>query len=213
MSKSLTVLLARDLSCEKQDRILFENIHLQIEAGELVLLRGENGAGKTSLLRIIVGLSQPQSGTVCICSNDVQQDLNAASQHLIYFGHKLGMSGLLTPLENLRFWCTQHQLNISQQMLFDTLEMLGLEGLETLPVKHLSQGQQRRVSLARFWLKQDAKLWVLDEPMTALDVSMVAKVEAKITDFLRAGGSVLMTSHQSINIAYEQRDFLLEYRW
>lgn len=209
----MTVLSARDLSCEKQDRILFENIHLHIEAGELVLLRGENGAGKTSLLRILVGLSQPQSGAVSINGDDVHQDINQASSHLVYFGHKLGVSGLLTPIENLHFWGQQHQLNVTEQHIIDILERLGLEGLETLPVKHLSQGQQRRVSLARLWLKQDAKLWVLDEPMTALDVQMVAQVEHKITEFLRSGGAVIMTSHQRITIAHQQREFALEYRW
>ncbi|WP_371192532.1 cytochrome c biogenesis heme-transporting ATPase CcmA [Glaciecola sp. SC05] len=213
VSKLLTVLSARDLSCEKQDRILFENVDLQIEAGELVLLRGENGAGKTSLLRILVGLSQAQAGSVSICGEDVNHDINLASQHIIYFGHKLGVSGLLSPIENLTFWCKQHGLAISHDNIVDTLETLGLEGLESLPVKYLSQGQQRRVSLARLWLKNDAKLWVLDEPMTALDVQMVAQVEQKITAFLRAGGSVLMTSHQAVKIEHEQREFTLEYRW
>jgi heme exporter protein A len=213
VSELLTVLSARDLSCEKQDRILFEHVDLHIAAGELVLLRGENGAGKTSLLRILVGLSQAQSGTVAICGDDVHDDINLASQHIIYFGHKLGVSGLLSPIENLKFWCKQHQLSVSEADILNTLELLGLEGLETLPVKHLSQGQQRRVSLARFWLKADAKLWVLDEPMTAIDVQMVAQVEHKIAEFLASGGSVLMTSHQAVNIQHEHREFTLEYRW
>jgi heme exporter protein A len=213
VSKLLTVLSARDVSCEKQDRILFENIHLQLEAGELVMLRGENGAGKTSLLRILVGLSQPQSGMVSVCGFDVHREINQASQQLIYFGHKLGVSGLLNPVENLAFWCKQHQVDVAEGTIIDTLTMLGLEGLEHLPVKHLSQGQQRRVSLARFWLQQNAKLWVLDEPMTALDVNMVARFEAKITEFLQSGGSVILTSHQNVNIHHAQKDFTLEYRW
>lgn len=213
VSKLLTVLSASDLSCEKQDRILFESIHLQIAAGELVRLRGDNGAGKTSLLRILVGLSQPQTGSVYIDSINIHEDIDHASQSLIYFGHKLGVSALLNPVENLMFWCQQHAVNANEQRLFQVLEMLGLEGLERLPVRYLSQGQQRRVSLARFWLKNDAKLWVLDEPMTALDVHMVAHFENKISEFLHAGGSVIMTSHQAINIDYEQREFELEYRW
>ncbi|MFC4700094.1 cytochrome c biogenesis heme-transporting ATPase CcmA [Glaciecola siphonariae] len=209
----MTVLAARDISCEKQDRILFENVHLQINAGELVLLRGENGAGKTSLLRILVGLSQPQQGCVSICGSDVYQDGEQASHAFMYFGHKLGISALLTPIENLQYWCCQHHISVSEQTIVNTLEQLGLEGLETLPVKHLSQGQQRRVSLARFWLQSQAKLWVLDEPMTALDVNMVKMFEQHIQSFLLSGGAVIMTSHQSINIDYPNREFALEYRW
>ncbi len=213
MSKLLAVLSARDISCEKQDRILFENIHLQIEPGELVLLRGENGAGKTSLIRILVGLSQPQNGSVSINNFDVHKEINQASSQLIYFGHKLGISALLNPIENLSFWCKQHEVEADETTIINTLGLLGLEGLETLPLKHLSQGQQRRVSLARLWLQNNSNLWVLDEPMTALDVNMVALVEAKITDFLQSGGAVLLTSHQRINIAHKQREFELEYRW
>lgn len=209
----MTVLSARDITCEKQDRILFEDLHLQIDAGELLLLRGENGAGKTSLIRILVGLSQPQNGKVSINTYDVHQDINRASEKLVYFGHKLGISALLNPIENLQFWCKQHEVDVDQARIISVLELLGLEGLETLPVKHLSQGQQRRVSLARLWLQNAANLWVLDEPMTALDVNMVALVEAKITEFLQGGGAVLLTSHQSVNIAHKQREFHLEYRW
>lgn len=209
----MTVLSAKNLSCEKQDRILFDDIDLEIAAGELVLLRGENGAGKTSLLRILVGLSEAQTGSVSICGHDVQYALPAASQNLLYFGHKLGVSALLNPLENLRYWCTQHSVDASDEELMVVLELLGLEGLETLAVKYLSQGQQRRVSLARFWLKKNAKLWVLDEPFTALDVNMVAMFEEKIVGFLQGGGSVLMTSHQQVNITRGYREFTLEYRW
>jgi heme exporter protein A len=213
LSDHLTVLSAQDISCEKQDRILFEQINLHLNAGELLLLRGENGAGKTSLLRILVGLSRPQSGYVHINTFDAHSETNQASQQLIYFGHKLGVSALLNPIENLTFWCQQHELNVSQAHILDVLEQLGLEGLETLPVKHLSAGQQRRVSLARLWLSDKAKLWVLDEPMTALDVNMVASFEARIAAFLKNGGSVIMTSHQAVNIDYRAKEFELEYRW
>jgi heme exporter protein A len=123
------------------------------------------------------------------------------------------VSALLNPIENLTFWCQQHEQNVTQTQILEVLEQLGLEGLETLPVKHLSAGQQRRVSLARLWLSEHAKLWVLDEPMTALDVNMVASFEARIADFLKSGGSVIMTSHQAVNIDYPAKAFELEYRW
>nr|WP_136251701.1 cytochrome c biogenesis heme-transporting ATPase CcmA [Ningiella ruwaisensis] len=212
----MSVLSARNLSCEKQDRILFESVSLHLAPGELVLLRGENGAGKTSLLRILVGLSQAQSGEVFINGINVHDDIAHASQKLLYFGHKLGMSALLSPVENLRFWCKQHQLRVKDEQIIAVLELLGLEGLDMLPVKHLSAGQQRRVSLARLWLSEHSghsNLWILDEPMTALDIQIIAQLENKITAFLKQGGSVLMTSHQPLKLEHPMREFTLEYRW
>jgi heme exporter protein A len=209
----VTVLSAHNVSCEKQDRILFEHLSLTLEEGELLLLRGENGAGKTSLLRILVGLSSPQTGSVTIGEFDAHSQTNQASEKLIYFGHKLGVSALLNPVENLRYWCKQHNVAATDADIIAVLDTLGLEGLEYLSVKHLSAGQQRRVSLARLWLSKDATLWVLDEPMTALDVNMVSHFEAHIAAFLKSGGSVIMTSHQRVSIDHPSREFELEYRW
>jgi len=209
----LSVLIAEQISCEKQDRTLFQDIDLSIQSGELVLLKGENGAGKTSLLRILVGLSVPVSGNVYINGSNVHEDINSALTNTIYIGHKLGLNGLLTALENLRFWCQVSGLKASQNDILEILDKLGLVGLEDIAVKNLSAGQQRRVSLAKLWLHSSAQLWVLDEPFTALDVNVVALLEDHISQFLAKGGAVLMTSHQAVSIIKPMRIFELEYSW
>lgn len=209
----MSVLVAKQISCEKQDRTLFQDIDLSVKSGELVLLKGENGAGKTSLLRILVGLSVPVSGSVHINNLDVHQDVNTALASTLYIGHKLGLNGLLTPLENLEFWCQLNAVSASTQSITATLEKLGLIGLEDISVKNLSAGQQRRVALAKLWLQDNAQLWVLDEPFTALDVQVVSLLEEHIGKFLEKGGAVLMTSHQTVSISNTMRIFELEYSW
>lgn len=210
----MPILAAQQLSCEKQDRILFQGIDLTIDSGDLVMLKGENGAGKTSLLRILIGLSSPNSGKVTINDYNVQSDLNSASMQLVYIGHKLGVSGLLSATENLSFYMEMiGHSTANKNYIYDILSLLGLDGLEDLPLKHLSAGQQRRVSLAKLWLHKSANLWVLDEPFTALDSATVAVLEAHIDDFLNNGGAVIMTSHQASNIKHEARVFELEYSW
>jgi heme exporter protein A len=243
MRKTLPVLVASQISCEKQDRTLFQDIDLSIESGELVLLKGENGAGKTSLLRILVGLSEPTTGTVKVEEHCVHSDINLASRHFMYAGHKLGISSLLNPIENLQFWAQLQGHVVSLDNIMAILADLGLSGLEDLPVKNLSAGQQRRVSLAKLWLQdfandtkqstlkaqkdaslpkdsrvQDSKttqckLWVLDEPFTALDVNLVQQLEAHIAAFLNAGGAVIMTSHQAVSLQHRAKLFELEYTW
>lgn len=209
----MSVLLAQQVACEKSDRQLFSDINIELHAGQLLYVTGENGAGKTSLLRILVGLSSPSNGTVRIDSHNVHTDPQAASQHLLYFGHKLGVSQLLTPLENLDFWCKQNNIDSNRKRIYATLSELGLTGLEDIAVKNLSAGQQRRVALAKLWLKSNAKLWVLDEPFTALDVHLISELEHKLTAFLQAGGGVIMTSHQTLNIEYPITQLHLEYSW
>lgn len=213
MSFTLPVLVAKQITCEKQDRTLFQDIDLSIESGELVWLKGENGAGKTSLLRILVGLSEPVTGQVLLNEHDVHRDINLASTHFVYAGHKLGMNPLLNALENLEFWSAMQGFNCGQSYIGKILDNLGLTGLEDLPIKNLSAGQQRRVSLAKLWLNTHANLWVLDEPFTALDLNTVAYLEAHITHFLDQGGAVITTSHQAISLEKRARVFELEYMW
>ncbi len=209
----MSILRAQQISCEKQDRILFQDIDLSIESGEIVLLKGENGAGKTSLLRILVGLSTPVTGEVSINNCDVFDDIHQASERLIYIGHKPGISALLTAIENLEFWCKTHAVAVAESDIVEVLAELGLAGLEDVPVKHLSAGQQRRVALAKLWLPHHSNIWVLDEPFTALDVHLVKDLERHIQDFVSKGGSVLMTSHQAVSIDHNVREFELEYSW
>lgn len=207
------VLLAQQVACEKSDRLLFSDINIKLHSSQLLYVTGENGAGKTSLLRILVGLSQPAAGHVEINGHDVHKSVHGASERLLYFGHKQGISQLLTATENLKFWCQQHAIDTSDVAIHATLAELGLTGLEDIAVKNLSAGQQRRVALAKLWLKTDANLWVLDEPFTALDVHLIAELESKMRGFLEAGGAIVMTSHQALNIDYPMSNLHLEYSW
>jgi heme exporter protein A len=196
----------------KRDRLLFEHINLSVEAGSLLYVKGPNGAGKTSMLRVLTGLVEAESGDVLFAEQNIKTCREQYSQQLIYFGHKLGINASLSAVENLRYWCDSHQVAVSTTKIYQTLEQLSLVGLEDIPVAHLSAGQQRRTALARFWLKQNAKLWILDEPFTALDTQGIKVLSDKFVNYLSSGGAVIMTSHQALELDYPTQELTLEYR-
>jgi heme exporter protein A len=208
----LAVICVTNLSVVKRDRLLFENLNFAVERGGLLYVKGQNGAGKTSMLRVLAGLVDADSGKVYFSQQNIKDCRENYHQNLVYFGHKLGINQTLSALENLQYWCKQHQVVISVDTIFDTLAQLNLVGLEDIPVANLSAGQQRRVALARFWFKQDAKLWILDEPFTALDTQGIALLSKQITKFLGGGGAVVMTSHQQLKLDYPTAELTLEYR-
>ena len=207
------MLEACGLTCSKRDRTLFEGLSLVVNTGELLYLRGPNGAGKTSLLRILTGLSTPESGAVSYNGMDIAEDKTDYYRDLFYLGHKSGTNGSLSALDNLSFWLAQHSTSVQQNGLYDVLAKVGLVGLEDVPVRYLSAGQQRRVALSRLWLKP-AKVWVLDEPFTALDVKGVHLLETSMKEHVSRGGLIITTSHQPLSeTAGEHRVFDLEYRF
>ena len=208
----MTVLSVTNLSVVKRDRLLFENLNFAVEQGGLLYVKGQNGAGKTSMLRVLAGLVAADSGQVYFYQQKIQDCRENYHQNLVYFGHKLGINLTLSAVENLQYWCKQHQVVISVDTIFSTLAQLNLVGLEDIPVANLSAGQQRRVALARFWFKQNAKLWILDEPFTALDTQGIALLSQQITKFLGGGGAVVMTSHQQLTLDYPTDELTLEYR-
>tara|TARA_R110000868_G_scaffold410614_2_gene699253 strand:- start:463 stop:1122 length:660 start_codon:yes stop_codon:yes gene_type:complete len=208
----LAVLSVTNLSVVKRDRLLFENLNFAVEQGGLLYVKGQNGAGKTSMLRVLAGLVVADSGEVFFSQQNIQDCRENYHQNLVYFGHKLGINQTLSAVENLQYWCKQHQVAIPVDTIFSTLVQLNLVGLEDMPVANLSAGQQRRVALARFWFKQDAKLWILDEPFTALDTQGIDLLSKQITKFLSGGGAVVMTSHQALRLDYPTDELILEYR-
>ncbi|NVK55664.1 MAG: cytochrome c biogenesis heme-transporting ATPase CcmA [Alteromonadaceae bacterium] len=193
-------LKADNLTCIKRDRVLFSKLSFLLAPGTLLHLRGPNGAGKTSLLRILTGLSSAQSGTIYIDDEPFHDARERFYQQLIYIGHKAGVNGALTALENLKFWCAQHNSVFEVDRSFAILAKLGLVGLEDVPVRMLSAGQQRRVALARLWLKQ-ATYWILDEPFTALDVGGINILEQHMKIHVSNGGAIMTTSHQPLTDA------------
>ncbi|MCF2948468.1 cytochrome c biogenesis heme-transporting ATPase CcmA [Paraglaciecola aquimarina] len=208
----MAVLSTQNLSVIKRDRLLFDQVNLSVDSGSLLYVKGPNGAGKTSLLRVLTGLVEPESGIVFYQDKKIQKCGEDYATNLVYFGHKLGVSGSLSAVENLQYWCDSHQVKVDTNTIYQTLEKLNLVGLEDIPVASLSAGQQRRTALARLWLKADAKLWILDEPFTALDVQGINVLSDKLIDYLSKGGAVIITSHQLLELDYPTQELTLEYR-
>ena len=207
-------LQAVNVACVRRDRVLFEDLSVELSPGRLVYLTGQNGAGKTSLLRILVGFVAPAAGEVRYRGESIANSVarRALNKDLIYVGHKSALDPHASAVENSRFWCAQQGISVSDDEIYATMSKLGLVGLEDLPCGQLSAGQNRRVALARLWFKCDAKIWILDEPFTALDVDGIALIEQTIEAFLKRGGSVLMTSHQTLSYLTEWHSVELEYR-
>ena len=208
----LAVFSAHDLSVTKRDRLLFDKVSFSLDKGDLLYIKGPNGAGKTSLLRVLSGLVAADHGEVKFSDKNITDDREPYHQKLIYFGHSLGVNSTLSAVENLTFWCNQHGVEVVPTELYALLTSLNLVGLEDLPVGNLSAGQQRRVALARFWLKKNATLWILDEPFTALDVDGIALLSKRLREHLAQQGTVIMTSHQVLDIDYPTKELVLEYR-
>ena len=190
------MLEAHDLACLKGDRLLFRGLALRLQAGGLLRVAGPNGVGKTSLLRLVTGLALPEAGEVRWRSVGIRSDREALHRELLYLGHAPALNDLLTPLENLRFACAAAGDDVDEQSCVTALARIGLENQLDLPARVLSQGQRRRVGLARLFLAARRPLWVLDEPFTALDVSAVAELAATLSDHCDAGGMVMLTTHQ-----------------
>ncbi|CCQ09701.1 ABC transporter involved in cytochrome c biogenesis, ATPase component CcmA [Pseudoalteromonas luteoviolacea B = ATCC 29581] len=199
------------VTCIKQERCLFESLSFSLQAGEIMQIEGPNGAGKTSLLRIIAGFSRADEGAVTFNGDDTQMNYDEFAANLLFIGHKSGVNPQLSAIENVQHWQQVHGVkDIGQTM--QLLAKLGLVGLEDVPVRTLSAGQQRRVALVRLWLN-NAKLWILDEPFTALDKKGVAQLQAQFQIHLERGGAILLTTHQDLTAQFAKlKTLVLEYR-
>jgi len=181
--------------------VLFEALDLNITAGDIVQIEGPNGAGKTSLLRILTGLSQPYDGSVYFQDKNIVQHRETFHHDLLYLGHLPGVKGEMTAQENLEFNLALHGLNSASAE--KTLTEVNLLGFEDALASHLSAGQHRRISLARLWQSQ-AKIWILDEPFTAIDKLGVEKLEQLFLQHADNGGCVILTSHQDLSLPAER---------
>ncbi|MEM7290886.1 MAG: cytochrome c biogenesis heme-transporting ATPase CcmA [Pseudomonadota bacterium] len=190
---------ARSLYCERDDRVLFEALNFELREGQVVQVKGNNGTGKTTLLRMLCGLNDSYEGEIEWYGRPIKHQREEFASALLYIGHRAGVSKVLTPLENLR-WSCGIQRTVSDEQIMHALRAVGLRGFEESQCYTLSAGQQQRVSLARLLICQ-SKLWVLDEPFTTLDVDGVALLEQLIVAHAEAGGSVLVTTHHPLAIA------------
>lgn len=183
-------LVALNVSCRRGEEWLFRDFSFSIQPGELVWLRGQNGSGKTSLLRIAAGLSRPEGGTVTV----------SGGRPGAYIGHANALKDDLTVTESLAFLARLHGLECPSQRINAALRTLAIHHRRHAFVRTLSQGQRRRVALARLALEHEPSLWILDEPFDALDTQGIEAVNQLLAAHLARRGSVFLTSHLALSL-------------
>ena len=194
-------LVLHQVACVRGGRPLFGGLSLQWQPGQLLRVKGANGAGKTSLLRVLCGLLTPTDGQVLWRGQPLASQRETLGQSLVYLGHAAALKDELSPLENLQLACQLAGRRLAPGPALQALACAGLRGFERRPVRSLSQGQRRRSALSRLELASQAPLWVLDEPFNALDTAAVAWLEQLLHTHLARGGQVALTSHHSDLVA------------
>ena len=188
-----------NLGCIRGERSLFAGVGFRLDGGEMLYLQGRNGSGKTSLLRILCGLSPPAAGEIRwrnVLVGKLGEDFR---RELCYLGHPNAIKEELTPLENLLVSARLSAEELATDAALDALEKVGLAGREDLACRYLSQGQKRRVALARL-VNERRALWVLDEPYVALDAAAIDLVASLISAHLQRGGLAVLTTHQAVEV-------------
>jgi heme exporter protein A len=208
--KTPNALTLSELSCTRGGRQLFSGVTHQVLPGQLLRVKGLNGAGKTSLLRMLCGLLLPSSGQVLWRGKLLAAQREGFGQDLVYLGHAAALKDELSPLENLLDACALGGRAPDAAAAMTALRAAGLRGHERTAARRLSQGQKRRSALARLALSQHAPLWILDEPFNALDTAANAWLTSLIEAHLHRAGMVILTSHQDTPIsARNQQDLTL----
>jgi heme exporter protein A len=201
---TMAYLSARNLDCRRGRRRLFSDLSIDLKAGQMLFVSGRNGSGKSTLLRTLCGLTRPESGAVSWRGNPIDRQRDAFHAELVYVGHAPALKDDLSALENLVASLEVAGTAASAPSPREVLVALGLESCADLPAKVLSQGQRRRVALARLWLSRKASLWVLDEPFVALDAEATESLRRLLAAHVEAGGILVLTTHQEIDVAPER---------
>lgn len=197
-------LQAYQLACTRGERELFYDINFDINAGDAMRVAGINGSGKTSLLRMLCGLAFPVAGEVRWSGRNIRTVREEFGSQMVYLGHANGVKDDLLAWENIVIASTLSGSSVSRDQAYAALEQLGLAQAADLPTRALSQGQRKRVALARLWLCMKTPLWVLDEPFTALDQNAVAQLCGTLNQHLAHGGMVVYTTHQEIELSAQR---------
>ncbi|TPE54728.1 cytochrome c biogenesis heme-transporting ATPase CcmA [Maribrevibacterium harenarium] len=192
--QAVTTLCVENLWLERGDRDLCRGLSFSLQGGQVARIIGENGAGKSSLLKYLVGTLSAVEGSVAFNGEDISAHRDVLIQDLLYIGHTPGVKSVFTVAENLKLYAPHS----SNQELEYALTQVSLDAYWDTPAAQLSAGQKRRVALARLWLTQKP-VWLLDEPFTALDVSGVEVLEQRIKDHVITGGIVVLTTHQPLH--------------
>lgn len=193
-------LKADALELERGERLLFTGLTFEAPAGTLVRLAGANGTGKTSLLRLLTGLMQPDAGEILYNGRSIQKLREDYHKDLVYIGHMNGVKDDLSAIENVRIAARMGNIVARDEELVEALENVGLGEFIEHTTGELSQGQRRRVALARLFVSASKPVWVLDEPFTALDVASVANLARTVVEHVRVGGIVIYTTHQEVTL-------------
>jgi heme exporter protein A len=196
---AVAALEAREITCVRGERELFSGLSLKVLPGQCLHIRGENGVGKTSLLRLLTGLGSPESGEVLWSGHSIKKDASEYQSKLLFLGHRDALKEDLSALENLRMYAAIDGIALSEHDALASLWRFGLKGREDLPVNFLSAGQKKRVLMARM-LTRRAQLWILDEPFNALDAHAVQELQDLMVEHLEGGGLLVLTSHQPLAI-------------
>lgn len=211
MTKKLLTkkLRGQKLACIRGDKPLFSNLDFELSPGRALILRGANGSGKSSLMKIIAGLLRAQSGALLadgpdVLGQDVLNDKDWISRHICYLAHKNGMKPEMTVGENLTFWARleHHDGDIREQA-----QKLGIDHCLDLPVSYLSSGQARRAALTRI-LCHPANIWLLDEPTVGLDHNGVELLSGLMDDHLTNGGMIIAATHIELGLDPDKSDLL-----
>ncbi|MBC7436168.1 MAG: cytochrome c biogenesis heme-transporting ATPase CcmA [Bdellovibrionales bacterium] len=199
------------LTCVRGGRTLFSGLSRPVRAGELLRVKGANGAGKTSLLRMLCGLMEPAQGQVLWRGRKISAQRDSFGRDLVYLGHAAALKDELSPLENLQTACMLAGHAVSTGDARRALDDAGLKGYHGVPARKLSQGQRRRSALARLALTPAANatpLWILDEPFNALDAAATDWLTGQVRLQLQRGGVVVLTSHQDLALDGEPQQVL-----
>jgi heme exporter protein A len=191
------VMRAHGLSVRRGHEVLFKPLDFELHAGTLMWLRGANGSGKTSLLRVAAGLASLDSGSLTWNNEPINRS-DGYKAKLVYLGHTNGLKDDLSAMESLQFLTTIHHRACAPERIETALRRLGVFHRRKLPTRLLSQGQRRRVALARLALEDKPGVWILDEPFDSLDDAGLVTVQQMFRENVQRGGSVLFTSHISV---------------
>ena len=184
------------ITCIRSDRVVFQRLSFSVQDGEILYLKGPNGCGKSSLLRIMAGLLQPTEGVLYWNEENISKSVDSFQGDFQYIGHQNAVKGALSVKENLKIWAEIYNLKKNNISIDDALQAFKLDRLANLPARFLSAGQKRRLNLSRL-SATDSRLWLLDEPSTSLDDAGSLCLKELINSHLERGNMVIMATHES----------------